>query len=366
MAESATLTPIHIEEHHALSVTFAKDSASRDLREIDYALGQEAIADAYAYGQSIWHLAKAGYTGSVEPLIEGSHYFESAASTIPIIAPLVKERIEARKTHVQIRYLQDAIARDPNTPLYEANAWEIEILNNQDHDYDAPSPEKERNFFVGLCSDWKHTNSLKGYKAAGTALTSAIVDLGSLPFQEAFIDAAAEHHDVQLSNLIDAQETLKPGIHFHVDEDTGDISFSPDTVDYAIADYETRYNSRAWRLVWSSAATAGATNFIVNEVKKSIEYGEQVAEDVRGHISNIFYEANSEDVDPLSSTALSCALVLAHVLPATLTVAPLKKAANKVSEHCSRMLSLQRDLKLLKFVKEHGKHDPELSRFTPG
>lgn len=366
MTDGTALTAIHIKQSHSLSVTFAEDSAKRDLREIDYALGQEATADAYAYSQSVWHLIKAGYTGSLEPLAEGSHYFESAASTIPIIAPLIKERIEARKTHTRISYLQDAISRDPNTPFYEAEAWEVKILNHQDHDYEAPYPENDQSFVAGLYQDWRHTNSIKGYTAVGRAFSYAVADFLSLPFRETFVDASKEHYDFQLVRLIEAQDTLKPGIHFNVDKATGNITFSPDTIDSAIDNYEARYKSRAWRLVWSSAATVGAANFIQNEVVKSSHYAEETYHSVETSVSNFLSTERHDDVEPISSTLLSGALIFAHIIPASLTFAPLKKAANKVSEHCGRMIALRRDLELLKFARNHGEHDPELSRFTPG
>lgn len=351
------LVTIELKEDHAHSVMHAQEAALQDLKEIDYALGQELLADAYSYGQSVRYLTEAGLTWSVEPLIEGSHYFESALSTVPIIAPLFKERYEAGKTKRRIDYLDRAITRNPDTVVYEAEAWEVEILNNQQH-RDIPSQEKTRKGFLrGMFDDWLHMNKPSGLKNVVQSFSFAVANVAALPLQETYADAAKapEHHHLQFLKLVEVQDTLKPNIHFDINELTGDISYTPDALDSAIEGFETRYRSRSLRLLLSGAATAGAANFIRNEVSHAYSYGEQA-------VDQIFFKAsqNEEAADPASSAAMSCVLVLAHLIPASLTLAPLKKAATKVSEHCTRLTDLRKDINLLKFARKNGQYNPEI------
>ncbi|MGH1398185.1 MAG: hypothetical protein ACRBCT_03130 [Alphaproteobacteria bacterium] len=331
---------------HISKAARADKAASSDLREIDYALGQEAAADAYAWGQSLRYGGWALSSWSADPLLEGMHYFESAASTIPIIGPLIKERIDSSKTVRRIRYLRDAIDRNPETGLYDAEEAELDIILER---YNGKKSKKNvpKGFIRGALHDWINTIKPSGLKLVGKSVAKAAYDLSSLPFRASYAMEAAKHEGIQQEQLKRLPETFQASIGLSFDEN-GNI-VDQQKLQQHEKDYQRRHSRRSISLGFSTASSLAAANFIQNEVSKSTEYIGEISHDLYA----IFKNDPDENADPITSTFMSAALIFAHAIPATLTLAPLKKASQKVSEHCARLNHVRQYLDNLDHVKNH-------------
>ena len=90
-------------ETYKKSAQKAHDDVSKNCTQLNYALGQEALADIGVWSQSLYHLLEYSLvTQSFDTLVEGWPAFESTLYTIPIIGPLAAERISAGNTRQRI------------------------------------------------------------------------------------------------------------------------------------------------------------------------------------------------------------------------------------------------------------------------
>lgn len=348
---NSTSTPLTVElrHEHLESTAYAKRAAERDLREIDYSLGQEALADVFAWGQSVRYASESLITWSPGPLYEGAHYFESAASTIPIIGPLIKERIESAKTDKRIGYLQKALIRNPDTKLYEAEAWELEILNKPNGHIPSIQPEPDKGFLRGMFNDWVNTFRRKALKSLGGYVFKASFNVLRLPFKGAYNIEAAKNSQLQMARLQKMPKTFYSNIELEIDTNTGLMQADSQKIDQHREDSQSRYRRRSWLLCSSGVATICAANFIQNEMSATFE---SAAELVQPESPVETHHAYNNDSDPLTSSFLAAALVFAHLIPATLTVSPLRKASKKVTEHFNRISHWRTEIDMLDFVKQ--------------
>ena len=370
---SEGLNPIILQEQQDY-VSAARLLSLRDREELTHALGHEAAADIVVYTQSLFHITEAIAQWSVEPLINGASHFESAASTLPVIGPLLWERRKAKETYIQINNLHHALRVAPTPYLYEAARAEIKGLPKQ-RDMTL-TPEDKRAARNILCKDercgllktifqqktyqreglstlkettadfvsslakewWSVVSPRKGFKGIRRTLHStctAGANLAALPFKINSEDMASQSYKMQQANLQTQWEHIHDEIDLTYNSETRDFSVSESLLTNEIASYKDRLKDRNRRAALTLAATVGCANFIQNE---TADFSHEISQ-------------TKNNLDPISSFALTASLIIAKLLPASLTLSPLKKSADKFSEHSKRITELQKHINLLRHVQ---------------
>lgn len=348
-------------EEYQRNAAQAKNIVGAECRELNYAIGSEVLADINVWSQSLYYIGKAAITTSADPLVEGAPYIQSSLYTMPIIGPLIAERRESGKTFKRIRGLQAEFSKDPETAYYSTENIEIEALLESDKKT-APhghAPRSQDGFALGLLKDWSgNFRPINGMLPIIQSSSQALFNMVSIPFVNHYEMDTREQTRLQYARVLASSKSFQASIDLKIDSEDGSL-----TINYnEMLDDEERYKEEkrksGWMLASSGAATLCASGFIINETKQAAKYTSSMLQETE---TDSVVPVEDHTMDGISSLCLSVGMILAHLLPATLTLSPLKEASKKFSDHYENFVNATQRLNMISFLKSRHQGDKDTS-----
>ena len=358
MDSSENVLDVELIDTYKKSAQKAHDGASKKCTQLNFALGQEGIADVIAWTQSGIHVAKAVVTQSYDPLVEGAPYLESAASTIPIIGPLVAERFEAGREVKRIARFQDVLEKHPEAAIDDPELMEVDLLTlsnghgSGEHDVDI-----SKGFWRGLMSDWG--SSVKNtVPIAGSAL-NACFQMVTMPIHALTEIEISKDDHFQMLRLMNTTEAFQASVHLNINEEDGTFTVDQDALEREYEFHQDERGKTKVYLILSGVGTLSAANFIRNETEEAV------------HIVSDYFSQEKlpeHEADPITSLTMiggMMASVLSHIIPASLTLSPLKNTSRAFSEHFSHMSKVTRRLNIMDFARDHAQQEASTEPEAP-